>query len=106
MQVLSGLSVGLRLLELERATEELSIRSVQVATEGLLAEKVLRRDRQGHFRVSPRSSVAKTIVQMFGAVRDEETRKKAERLSDRARLVVSLSNEVGKISKAPSKPRE
>ena len=96
MQVLCGLRVGLRLRELERATE-LSIRSIQVATEGLLKEKVLRVDQEGRFTVNPTSSVAHRVLRLFLAWRDEETRRKAELLSDRARLVVRLSDEVARF---------
>lgn len=96
MQVLCGLRVGLRLRELERATE-LSIRSIQVATEGLLKEKVLRVDQEGRFTVNSASSMGNQVLRLFLAWRDEETRRKAELLSDRARLVVRLSDEVARF---------
>lgn len=103
MQVLCGLRVGLRLRELERATE-LSIRSVQVATSGLLEEEILRLDRDGRFTVNPASSAASRVLQLFRALRDEEIRKKAELLSDRARLVMSLSAEVARFVKSKERP--
>ncbi len=96
MQVLCGLRVGLRLRELERATE-LSIRSIQVATEGLLEEKVLRVDQEGRYTVNSASSIGNRVLRLFLAWRDEETRRKAELLSDRARLVVRLSDEVARF---------
>lgn len=99
MQVLCGLRVGLRLRELERATE-LSIRSIQVATEGLLKEKVLSVDQEGRFTVNSASSTGNQVLRLFLAWRDEETRRKAELLSDRARLVVRLSDEVARFVKS------
>jgi hypothetical protein len=102
MQVLCGLRVGLRLRELERATE-LSIRSIQVATEGLLKEKVLRVDQEGRFTVNSASSMGNQVLRLFLAWRDEETRRKAELLSDRARLVVRLSDEVARFVKSRGK---
>ncbi len=103
MQVLCGLRVGLRLRELERATE-LSIRSIQVATEGLLEEKVLRVDQEGRFTVNSASSIGNQVLRLFLAWRDEETRRKAELLSDRARLVVRLSDEVARFVKSKRDP--
>ena len=103
MQVLCGLRVGLRLRELERATE-LSIRSIQVATEGLLKEKVLRVDQEGRFTVNSASSIGNQVLRLFLAWRDEETRRKAELLSDRARLVVRLSDEVARFVKSKRDP--
>lgn len=103
MQVLCGLRVGLRLRELERATE-LSIRSVQVATSGLLEEDILRLDRAGRFTINPASSAASRVLQLFRALRDEEIRKKSARLSDRARLVMSLSTEVARFVKSKERP--
>jgi hypothetical protein len=103
MQVLCGLRVGLRLRELERATE-LSIRSIQVATEGLLKEKVLRVDQGRRYTVNSASSIGNQVLRLFLAWRDEETRRKAELLSDRARLVVRLSDEVARFVKTKRDP--
>jgi hypothetical protein len=96
LQVLASLPSGLKLRELERATE-LGIRSVQVATEGLLAEQVLSKNHLGLFQLNQKSAQANKVKKMFNFLRDEEIREGAQILSKRAKQIVRLSEEVAQF---------
>ena len=93
---LAALTVGLKLRELERACG-LSIRSVQLATQALTHERVLRKTRDGYFVLNDKSPAAARLCGMFAYLHDEETRQKAQALSARAQAVVQLSDQVRRL---------
>jgi len=88
--------MGLR--ELERATH-LNIRSVQVATEGLVSEKILKKDRNGHFGLNEKSELACFVKKFILFLRDEQLRERAKHFSDRAKQVIRLSDQVADFVK-------
>ena len=104
LQVLASVPAGLKLRELERATG-LSIRSIQVATEGLVAERVLQKSKTDAFQFNPKLVLAQKVKRLFLFLRDEELREKAHALSERAKQVVRLSEEVARFVNNPGGPR-
>ncbi len=93
LQTLAHLTEGLRLRELERECD-LNIRSIQLATQALRQEKVLRKTTDGYFLFDDKSSAAIHIRALFRFLRDEEIRKNARSLSTRAKAVIRLSEEM------------
>jgi len=100
LQVLVPLPEGMGLRELERATH-LNIRSVQLATQGLVRERILKKDRRGHFRLNSRLPIAVKIKKLFIFLRDEQIRERAQKFSTRAKQVIQLSEEMIQFTRTP-----
>ncbi|MBU6154709.1 MAG: hypothetical protein KGP28_10445 [Bdellovibrionales bacterium] len=96
LQVLSNLDEGLGLRALERATA-LSIRSVQVATAGLVRDGVLVREGTGIYVLNDETELGKRILRLFHFLRDERIRERSLNLGVRARRVVELCEEVAQF---------
>ena len=96
LQTLALLTEGMHLRELERQTS-LGIRSVSVAVEALIQERVLKKNSEGIFYLNMDSPVASLLKGLFNYLREEKTRENAKRLSRRAQQVVRLSDEVSKL---------
>jgi hypothetical protein len=98
LQILTPLSEGMGLRELERATE-LGIRSVQVATEGLIREKILIKNKNGCFQLNRTSELFSVLKKIFLSLRDERLRARAQTFSNRAAQVIRLSDQVANFVK-------
>lgn len=93
LQILSLLKSGLGLRELERSTR-LGIRSIQVATQALMKERILKKDRAGLFHLNEASPATCRLRGLFEYLRGEELQEKGKALSKRAHQVVRLCDEM------------
>lgn len=93
IEVLALLSVGLKLREIERETN-LGIRSIQLATQSLLEEGVLKKNREGFFTLHSKSPTGELLRGLFQYLRDERIRKNASTFSYRAKSVIQFSDEL------------
>ena len=84
-------SLGLR--ELERSTQ-IAIRSIQVATQALSKDGVLKKDRQNLFRLNAKHPDGPRLRAMFQYLQKEELKDKANALSTRAQRAVRLCDDV------------
>lgn len=96
LQTLSLLTEGLGLRELERQTQ-LGIRSVQVATQALITEGILKKSKTGLLRLNGSSAAARSLQGLFKYLRDQKLNETAHLLSERARRALQLSDEVAAI---------
>lgn len=105
LQVLSPLNLGLKLRELERACA-LNVRSIQLATQALVQEGVLRKNSNGHFVLNKKSKISAQLRGLFKYLWDQKTREEAHALSSRAQAVMRLSEQVSVLVRAGNRSSE
>lgn len=103
LQTLTLLSIGLGLREIERQTH-LNIRSVQIATQSLVKEKILKKNANGLFLLNASSPAAKPLQGLFKYLRDVEISKKSKAFSERAQWTLQLSQEVSNLIRQARRP--
>lgn len=96
LEILAPLHEGLGLRALERASH-LKIRSIQVATSGLLKEGILKKNARGFLQFNARSVVAQNIQKFFAFIAEQKIAEQAISFSPRAKQVLELSENVRKL---------